>query len=113
EDRVRHLLDGPEDVIFVAGCASNQVGFHDDFDRIVLLSAPPEVVRQRLRTRDTNPLGKTMDEEAQVLADQAAVEPPLRRAADHEIVTAGSLEQTLREVLDVCETAIKRRGRRA
>ena len=113
EDRVRQLLDGPEEVLFVAGCASNQVGFHDDFDRIVLLSAPPEVVRQRLRTRDTNLFGKTADEEAQVLADQAAVEPLLRRAADHEVVTTGPLEQTLQEVLDVCETAIKRRGRRA
>src|SRR5690606_1386285 len=113
EDRVRELLDGPEDVLFVAGCASNQVGFHDDFYRIVLLSAPREVVRQRLRTRDTNPFGKTADEEAKVMADQAAVEPLLRRAADHEVVTTGSLEQTLQEVLDVCETATKRGGWRA
>lgn len=99
EDRVRALLDGPEELLFVAGCASNQVGFHDDFDHIVLLSAPAEVIRQRLATREHNPFGKTPEQEAQVMADLAEVEPLLRRVADVEIVTSGSPEQTLAEVL--------------
>lgn len=102
ESRVRELLDGSDEVLFVAGTASNQGGFHDDFDHIVLLSAPPEVVRQRLRTRDTNPFGKTPQEEATALADLAEVEPLLRRAADHEIVTTGSPEQTVQEMLARC-----------
>lgn len=101
EDRVRALIDGPQEVLFVAGCASNQGRFHDDFDRIVLLSAPPEVVRERLRTREGNPFGKTPEQEAQVLADQAQVEPLLRRAADTEIVTTGSPEETLDRLLEV------------
>lgn len=101
EDRVRALLDGPEDVLFVAGCASNQGRFHDDFDRIVLLSAPPDVVRQRLRDRDTNPFGKTAEQEAQVLGDLEQVEPLLRRAADAEIVTTGSPQETLNRVLEL------------
>jgi len=101
EDRVRALLDGPEDVLFVAGCASNQGGFHDDFDQVVLLSAPPEVVRQRLRERDTNPFGKTAEQEAQVLADLAEVEPLLRRAADVEIVTTGAPEAALARILEL------------
>ena len=101
EDRVRALLDGPEDVLFVAGCASNQGPFHDDFDQVVLLSAPPEVVRQRLRERDTNPFGKTAEQEAQVLADLAEVEPLLRRAADVEIVTTGAPEAALARILEL------------
>jgi broad-specificity NMP kinase len=113
EDRVREMLEGPEEVLFVAGCASNQVKFQDEFDHIVLLSAPSEVVRQRLATRDTNPFGKTADEEARVLADQAVVEPMLRRVADTEIVTTAPVERTLDAVLGVCETAMRMRGQRA
>ena len=113
EDRVRQLLDGPEDVLFVAGCASNQAQFHDDFDHIVLLSAPPEVIRQRLRERDTNDFGKTRAQEEQVLTDLADVEPLLRRVADTEIVTIGSVGQALDELAQVCKTATKRRGGRA
>lgn len=101
QDRVRELLDGPEELLFVAGCASNQGGFHDDFDHIVLLSAPPEVVRHRLRDRDTNSFGKTPEEEAQVLRDLAEVEPLLRRVADTEVVTTGGVDRALEQVLEV------------
>lgn len=101
EDRVRELLDGPDPVLFVAGCASNQGAFHHDFDRIVLLSAPAEVVRQRLRERDTNDFGKGPGEEEQVLADLAEVEPLLRRVADVEIVTTGPPEEMLGRILEL------------
>lgn len=115
EDRVRALLDGPEEVLFVAGCASNQVGFHDDFDHIVLLSAPPEVLRQRLATREGNPFGKTPEQVAQVLSDLAEVEPLLRHAADTEIVTTQTLDDTLRQIVEIGrgasdETRTKRRN---
>lgn len=105
EDRVKALLDGPEEVFFVAGCASNQVVFHDDFDHIVLLSAPAEVIQQRLTTRENNQFGKTAEQVAQVMADLAEVEPLLRQVADVEIVTTGSLEQTLEEVLAVTRSS--------
>lgn len=115
EDRVRRLLDGPEEVLFVAGCASNQGAFRDDFDQIVLLSAPPDVIRERLATREGNPFGKTPEQATRVLADQAEVEPLLRRVADHEIVTTGEVEQSVEQVLAVlgaCETSTKMRDGR-
>lgn len=111
EDRVRELLDGPEEVLFVAGCASNQGAFHDDFDRIVLLSAPPGVVRQRLRERDTNDFGKAPGQEEQVLADLAEVEPLLRRVADVEIVTTGSPEEALEQVLALAQVLEQEQAR--
>ncbi|WP_202619059.1 AAA family ATPase [Ornithinimicrobium cavernae] len=101
EDRVQDLLDGPQDVLFVAGCASNQGRFRDDFDHIVLLSAPPEVIRQRLRTRDTNPFGKTPEQEDRVLTDLAEVEPLLRAVADTEIVTTDGPERALEQLLEL------------
>lgn len=110
EDRVRALLDGPEEVLLVAGCASNQGVFRDEWDHVVLLSAPPEVLRHRLGERDTNSFGKDPQEAAQVLADQAEVEPLLRRVADTEIVTTAPVQDVLQEVLRICETALKRRA---
>jgi len=45
-------------VLFVAGCEDNQVQFHPQFDHIVLLSAPPDVLAGRLAARTDNPYGK-------------------------------------------------------
>lgn len=45
-------------MLFVAGCEDNQVQFHPQFDHIVLLSAPPDVLAGRLAARTDNPYGK-------------------------------------------------------
>jgi dephospho-CoA kinase len=91
EDRIAALLAGHGDGhLFVAGCRSNQGRFHARFDAIVLLSAPAEVMLERIEQRTANPFGKSADERARILADLAAVEPLLRRAASAEIDTAAA-----------------------
>jgi dephospho-CoA kinase len=91
EDRIAALLAGHGDGhLFVAGCRSNQGRFHARFDAIVLLSAPAEVMLERIGQRTANPFGKSADERARILADLAAVEPLLRRAASAEIDTAAA-----------------------
>ena len=100
EDAVRDLLDTEDtDVLFVAGCEENQVGFHPRFDQIILLSAPIETVLERLATRTTNPFGKSAEERQRVLDDTATVEPLLRGVADHEVVTTMSLDEAVTTVL--------------
>jgi dephospho-CoA kinase len=100
EDAVRDLLDTEDaDVLFLAGCEENQVGFHPRFDRIILLSAPIETVLERLATRSTNPFGKAAAERQRVLDDTAAVEPLLRRVADHEVVTTAPLDEVVTTIL--------------
>jgi dephospho-CoA kinase len=92
EARMRRLLDtatGP--VLFVSGCVPNQGRFRADFDRVVLLSAAPAVVRRRLLERGGNDYGKTPGELAQALRDQAEVEPLLRQGATLEIDTDAPL----------------------
>lgn len=88
EDRMHNLLDeaGP-DPLFVSGCAPNQGTFHRRFDVVVLLSAPPDVIVQRLATRTTNDFGKTAAERDKILADLRDVEPMLRAGSDMEIDT--------------------------
>jgi hypothetical protein len=99
EDAVRDLLDTEDaDVLFVAGCEENQVGFHPRFDQIILLSAPIETVLERLATR-TSPFGKSAEERQRVLDDIASVEPLLRGVADHEVVTTAPVDEVVTTVL--------------
>ena len=99
-DAVTRLLDTEDaPVLFVAGCEEDQVALHPRFDVIVLLSAPVEVVLERLATRTGNPFGRTAAERARVLADLAEVEPLLRRVAAHEVVTTAPLDDVVTTVL--------------
>jgi dephospho-CoA kinase len=86
EDRIADLLardDGPS--LYVSGTVSNQGRFYPQFDAIVLLSAPPEVLLGRIEQRTTNPYGKSPEERERVLRDLAEAEPLLRRTCTHEI----------------------------
>jgi hypothetical protein len=88
EDAIQELLATEDtDVLFVAGCEENQVQFHEQFDCIILLSAPAGVIRQRLASRATNTYGQALGELQRVLHDLETIEPQLRRAADHEVQT--------------------------
>ena len=100
EDAIGQLLDTEDaDVLFVAGCEENQVRFHPRFDLIILLSAPVEVLAERLATRTTNVFGRAPGELARVLDDLQAVEPLLRKAATHEIRTTVPLRDVVAAVL--------------
>jgi shikimate kinase len=100
EDRIADLL-ATEDagILFLSGCAENMGQFLPQFDHIVLLSAPADVIVERLATRTNNMYGKQPDEVARVLALQETVEPLLRRAATHEINTSAPLDQVVATIL--------------
>lgn len=100
EDLVTDLLateDG--ELLFLSGCASNQVRFYPRFDHIILLSAPVEVLVERLATRTTNDFGKDPAELALILEDVRTVEPLLRRGADLEVDTRTPLQDVVATVL--------------
>jgi len=107
EERVRDLLsqDGRGGVLFLSGCASNQVKFYARFDRVVLLSAPREVIVERLATRTSNAFGKRPEELAQVLRDIAETEPLLRQAADVEVDATRPLDEVVDQVLASLDAA--------
>lgn len=89
EERMRELLARPRSApLFVGGCVSNQGRFYPQFDHVVLLSAPTPVLLERVRTRTTNPYGKTAAEQSEILKYIGSVEPLLRQGADVEINTA-------------------------
>ena len=100
EDRIRELLDEHGDeTLFISGCVANQGRFYDRFDAVVLLSAPADVILERVAVRSTNDFGKTEAERDRITSDLAAVEPILRRGATAEIDTRAPLD----EVVDALE----------
>ena len=100
EDRIQDLLSTEDaDVLFLSGCASNMGTFLPQFDHVILLSAPADVIVERLGARTTNSYGKRPDEVARVLGLIETVEPLLRRAAGHEIDTSAKLDDVVAAVL--------------
>jgi shikimate kinase len=77
--------------------------FLPQFDQVILLSAPAEVLVERLRTRTTNSYGKHPDEVARVLELVEQDEPLLRRAAGHEIDTRAPLEEVVATLLRLAQ----------
>jgi shikimate kinase len=98
EPRIEALLDEPVETVFVLGLEENGRRFLPRFDAVVLLSAPVDVLTERLATRDTNPFGKDPAELERILADVREVEPLLRRVATHEISTTRPLAEVVAEV---------------
>lgn len=101
EERVHDLLASLEedDVVFLSGCAINQVKFYPQIDTIILLSAPAEVIVERITTRTNNPYGSHPDDVAATLDNLANVEPLLRQGAHHEIITTAPLNEVVSTVL--------------
>lgn len=102
EDRIQELLSTEDaEIVFVSGCAANMSVFLPQFDHVVLLSAPADVIAERLRTRINNFYGKYPDEVARVLSLKESVEPLLRRVAGHEVDTNTHLGDVVKAVLQL------------
>jgi dephospho-CoA kinase len=100
EERIDALLnDHGDGTLFISGCVANQGTFYERFDAVVLLTAPVDVILERVAVRATNDFGKTAAERKRILSDLETVEPLLRRGASDEIDTRA----TLGEVVDALE----------
>lgn len=104
EDRIQALLaTDAANILFLGGCAANMRGFLPQFDEVILLSAPAEVIVERLATRTTNPYGKRPAEVARTLELIETVEPLLRRIATHEIDTSAPLDEMVASILRLAQ----------
>ncbi|MEE6296643.1 AAA family ATPase [Georgenia wangjunii] len=84
EVRMGELLTRHDDVV-VSGTVENQGRFYDRFEHVVLLSAPVEVLIERVATRTNNPYGRAADQQAEIRQYVVEVEPVLRRGATVEL----------------------------
>ncbi len=105
ENRIDKLLtEHAEGTLFVSGCVSNQVKFYPKFDAIVLLSAPLEVILERVVSRETNDYGKTDAQREQIGHYVTTVEPLLRAGATAEIDTRKPLDEVVAELKFIANT---------
>ena len=96
EDRMAELLAAEDErALFVSGCMSNQGAFYDRFEAVVLLSAPAEVLLQRIDDRTTNDYGKGAGERERILFHLETVEPLLRATATHELDASRPLAEVV------------------
>jgi len=84
EARMLDLLTQEPDVV-VSGTSENQGRFYDRFEHVVLLSAPADVLIDRVRRRTNNPYGRSEEEQQQIRSHVVEVEPLLRRGATAEL----------------------------
>lgn len=104
EDRIQELLSSEDaDLLFVSGCAPNMRQFMKQFNLVVLLSAPADLLVERLASRTNNQYGKRPEEVARVLSLSETVEPLLRRAAGYEIDTSVPLDEVVRQLLQIID----------
>ena len=105
EDAMTDLLDAHAGGdLFLAGTVANQGRFYPRFAAVVLLTAPVEVLLDRVATRTTNPFGRTAAQREQIRRDVAAVEPLLRARATVEIDTRRPLAEVVAAVLQAATT---------
>jgi hypothetical protein len=102
EERITGLLDSDDGrSLLVEGCARNQSKFYDCFNAVVLLSAPADVILDRVKRRTTNNYGKTLLERAMILDDLARVEPLLREGCTHELDASRPLDEVVADLIAI------------
>lgn len=83
-ERMTALLDAHDDIV-VSGTVDNQGDFYDRFDHVILLSAPIDVLLERVTHRTNNPYGRTPEHRDEIRHYTIEVEPLLRRGATLEL----------------------------
>jgi dephospho-CoA kinase len=102
EEKIAELLDSDDArPLFVQGCVRNQSKFYDRFDAVVLLSAPADVMLDRIARRTTNDYGKAPLERAMILDDLAKIEPLLRKSCTHELDATRPLADVVADLIAI------------
>lgn len=91
ETRMISLLTHEPRVV-VSGASENQGRLYDRFEHVVLLSAPVEVLIDRVRRRPDNPYGHSEEQQQMIRSHVVEIEPLLRRGATIELDARLSIE---------------------
>jgi thymidylate kinase len=107
EDRIAELLAQEREVpLYVSGTVPNQGRFYRDFEAVVLLSAPIDVLLDRIGSRRTNDYGKSAEERDLILEHVAEIEPSLRATCTHEIDATQTVEAVVAQLVAIGQSPI-------
>jgi shikimate kinase len=102
EDLIEELLSRNDGTtLYVSGTVSNQGRFYPRFDAVVLMSAPVDVLLQRIETRTSNDYGKANEERALIHRHVAEVEPLLRATCTHEVDATQPIGQVVSQLAEI------------
>jgi shikimate kinase len=102
QTRMDKLLAENPDLV-VSGTVENQGTFYDRFDHIVLLSAPIQVLLDRVQQRSHNPYGRSIEQQAEIRHYTRTVEPLLRKGSTLEL----DAQRPVSELADAIERLMK------
>jgi hypothetical protein len=89
--------------LYVSGTVSNQGRFYPEFEAVVLLSAPAEVLLRRIATRVTNDYGKSRADRDLIMRHLVEVEPLLRATCTHEIDATQPVDVVVEQLVAIGE----------
>ena len=95
---LRLFADQSDREMILSGTAINQGKLYPHLDRVIVLTAPLEVMRRRILARADHSFGKSPQEWEQIMRDKEEVEPLLLRGCTHAIETADSIENTVMRI---------------
>lgn len=111
EARMTDLLTSDGELV-VSGTVENQGRFSDCFEVVVLLSAPVEVLIERVIHRINNPYGKSARDQALIRQHTAEIEPLLRASADVELDAQRPIDEVVEAIEALLRDPMPARGRR-
>ena len=102
QQRVRDLLAREQgSTLYISGTVSNQGRFYPQFDAIVLLSTPADLLLRRIAKRTTNDYGKSREDRDLILRHLAEVEPLLRATRTHEVDATQPIDAVVDELIAI------------
>lgn len=84
--------------IFLAGTAINQKEIYPYLDFVITLTAPLEVMKERIQARENNSFGKSEEEWAKVVDDKIHFEARIIQSSDLTISTDKSIHDVMKEI---------------
>jgi broad-specificity NMP kinase len=105
EKKMAALLDADGGPLFVGGGARNQSRFYDRFDAVVLLSAPRDVLLDRVARRTNNTYGRAARDSAELLVDIVEIQPLLRAGCTHELDASRPLDEVVDQLIAIARDA--------
>ncbi|MEG0255941.1 AAA family ATPase [Vagococcus sp.] len=84
---VDYLLQNKAKDIFLAGTAINQREMYPYLDFVITLTAPLEVMHERVLTRNNKSFGKSSEEWQKIISDKNNFEPLIIKGSDFVVST--------------------------
>ncbi len=97
-----------KEVVFLAGTTINQIHIYPYLDFVISLTAPLEVMKERIQNRENNPFGKTEDEWSKIVSDKVTFEEQIFKSSDYVISTDKPLQDVLKEIYEACRIDLEK-----